>query len=106
MFKRVFKGALLSEQLYSRHYMQLMSVPLVIVGIAGIGSLLVFMPVVNICMPLAVIKRNPEADHRYVLVPANTTHSTQNRTMSILLKIRPRELSLNLLAPLPTRAPW
>lgn len=56
--------------------MQLMSVPLVIVGIAGIGSLLVFMPVVNICMPLAVIKLNPEADHRYVLVPANTAHST------------------------------
>lgn len=56
--------------------MQLMSVPLVIVGIAGIGSLLVFMPVVNICMPLALIKLNPEADHCYVLVLGNTVHNT------------------------------
>lgn len=76
LFKRVFKGTLLSEQLYSRHYMQFTSVPLVIVGIAGIGSLSVFMPVVNICMPLALIKLNPEADHRYVLVLGNTVHST------------------------------
>lgn len=56
--------------------MQFTSVPLVIVGIAGIGSLSVFMPVVNICMPLALIKLNPEADHRYVLVLGNTVHST------------------------------
>lgn len=49
---------------------------LLIVGTAGIGPLLVFMPVVNICMPLALIKRNPEADHRYVLVVGNTVHST------------------------------
>lgn len=47
-----------------------------IVGTAGIGPLLVFMPVVNICMRLALIKRNPEADHRYVLVVGNTVHST------------------------------
>lgn len=52
-----------------------MPVPL-IVGTAGIGSLLVFMPVVTICMPLALIKLNPEADHRYVLMVGNTVHST------------------------------
>lgn len=70
-----------------------MQVPL-IVGTAGIGPLLVFMPVVNICMPLALIKRNPKADHRYVLVVGNTVHSTENHTMSILLIFRPRELSM------------
>lgn len=49
-----------------------------IVGTAGIGPLLVFMPVVNICMRLALIKRRQttEADHRYILVVGNTVHST------------------------------
>lgn len=56
--------------------MQFTPGPPVIVGTTGIGSLLVVIPVVNICIPLALIKLNPEAEHRYVLVLGDTVRST------------------------------